>query len=191
MSAHPRFSTLSDSTREDWAVIMDEHRRFRAGLADRVLDHLRLLGDDYGGFPVDRLQHSLQTAELAADAGEDEEYVVCALLHDVGDILGSANHPDVGAAILEPYVTRENHWMVKHHGIFQGYNFFHHIGLDRNMRDRFKGTPDYDRTEAFVAKYDDLAFDAAKPKLDLETFAPMVRRVFETPKHTIYQACFE
>ncbi|MGE3848318.1 MAG: HD domain-containing protein [Gammaproteobacteria bacterium] len=183
----PTFKSLSTSTAEDWTHICDEHRQFFAGLPDRILTHLRLLDSDYGGFPVDRLQHSLQTAELAAEDGRDEEYVVCALLHDIGDTLGSANHPDVAAAILHPYVSEANHWMIKHHGIFQGYNFFHHLGMDRNMREQYRSSPYYDHTAEFIAKYDDPAFDADKPRLDLELFAPLVRRVFAKPVNTIYK----
>ncbi len=184
----PTFKSLSTSSAEDWDTICHEHRLFFAGLPDRILAHLRLLDSDYGGFPVDRLQHSLQTAELAAADGRDDEYVVCALLHDIGDTLGSANHPDVAAAILQPYVSEANHWMIKHHGIFQGYNFFHHIGMDRNMREQFRDSPYFDYTAEFIAKYDDPAFDADKPKLDLELFAPLVTRVFAEAKHTIYSA---
>ncbi len=184
----PSFTSLSTSTAADWETICAEHRRFCAGLPERILTHLRLLDSDYGGFPVDRLQHSLQTAELAAADGRDEEYVVCALLHDIGDTLGSANHPDVAAAILQPFVSEANHWMIKHHGIFQGYNFFHHLGMDRNMREQYRGTPYFDYTAEFIAKYDDPAFDASRPRLDLEVFAPLVRRVFAEPKNTIYKA---
>lgn len=187
MTAQPRFTALSDGTKEDWDMIIGEQRKFFAGLPDRILDHLRLLGGDYGGFPVDRLQHSLQTADLAAAAGESEEYIVCALVHDIGDTLGTANHPDVAAAIIEPFVSEAHHWMVKHHGIFQGYNFFHHIGLDRNMREQFRDSPHFELTEQFIAKYDNPAFDANKPSLDLEVFAPMVRRVFAAPKKGIYK----
>ncbi|MEM7541823.1 MAG: HD domain-containing protein [Pseudomonadota bacterium] len=181
------FTALSESTAEDWQGIMAEHKKFCAGLPDRILDHLRLLGNDYGGFPVDRLQHSLQTAELAAEGGEDNEYVVCALLHDIGDTLGSTNHPDVAAAILQPFVSEPNHWMIKHHGVFQGYNFFHHIGLDRNMRDNFKDSQYYEHTEKFIAKYDDPAFDASRPELSLDLFEPMVREVFAKPKNSMYK----
>ncbi len=190
-TARPTFKSLSTSTAEDWTAICDEHRRYFAGLPDRILAHLRLLDSDYGGFPVDRLQHSLQTAELAAEDGRDEEYVVCALLHDIGDTLGSANHPDVAAAILYPYVSEANHWMIKHHGIFQGYNFFHHLGMDRNMRDQYRDSPWFEYTAEFIAKYDDPAFDADKPRLDLDLFAPLVRRVFAAPKNTLYRTLHE
>lgn len=187
-SGHERasFSVMSESTAEDWAVIVQESMKYFVSLPDRILAHLQLLAGDYGGFPVDRLQHCLQTAERAAKGGEDDEYVVCALLHDIGDTLGSANHPDVAAAILEPFVSEANHWMVKHHAIFQGYNFFHHLGLDRNLRERFRSSEHYERTEAFVAKYDDPAFNSSHPTLSLAEFEPLVRKVFAKPKRGLY-----
>ena len=182
-----QFKKMSESTKEDWELIRQQQAEFGAKLPDRILDHMKLLDGDYGGFPIDRLQHSLQTAELAANDGRDEEYIVCALLHDIGDSLGTTNHPDVAAAILEPFVSEANHWMIKHHGIFQGVNFFHHIGLDRNMRDQFKDHKFYDQTEEFIVKYDDPAFNNEHPKLELETFEPMLRRVFAAPKKSIYR----
>ena len=187
----PRFKSLSTSTAEDWTTICAEHRRLVAGLPDRILAHMRLLDSDYGGFPVDRLQHSLQSALLAAEDGRDEEYVVCALLHDIGDTLGAANHPDVSAAIVQPFVSEANHWMIKHHGIFQGYNFFHHIGMDRNMRDAYRASPWFDYTAEFIAKYDDPAFDADQPRLELDLFAPMLRRVFTRTPNSIYRSLEE
>jgi len=180
------FKQISDSTKEDWQLIMQEQLEFIGGLPDRIMAHMLLLDDDYGGFPIDRLQHCLQTAELAAEAGEDDEYVVCALLHDIGDTLGSTNHPDVAAAILQPFVSEENHWMIKHHGIFQGYNFFHHLGLDRNMRDKFEGSDNYVRTKRFVELYDDPAFDSSKPKLELSLFENQIRKVFSNPVNSMY-----
>lgn len=185
------FNKMSDSTAPDWQIIVQEQMAFFAKLPDRILTHLNLLDDDYGGFPIDRLQHSLQTAELAAQAGEDDEYVVCALLHDIGDTLGSTNHPDVAAVILQPFVSEANHWMIKHHGIFQGYNFFHHIGLDRNLRDQFKDCEHYARTERFVNKYDDLAFDSSKPKISLGLFEDQLRKVFSNPVNSVYRKAFD
>ena len=124
---HPRagFRSMEEGKAEDWAIIGKHFFGYGKGLADRVLAHLKLLDGDYGGFPVDRLQHSLQTATRAHQAGESEDYVVAALLHDIGDTLGSYNHPDVAAAILKPFVDEKLHWLVEHHGVFQGYYFFH------------------------------------------------------------------
>lgn len=181
------FSRMSESTADDWQLIMQEQLAFIRKLPDRILAHMALLDGDYGGFPVDRLQHCLQTAHRAAEAGEDEEYVVCALLHDIGDTLGSTNHPDVAAAILEPFVSDKNHWMVKHHGIFQGYNFFHYLGMDRNMRDKFDGNEHYQHTARFVELYDNPAFDDSAATLSLALFEPMVRNIFSQPKKSLYK----
>ena len=180
------FTAMTEGTQEDWMKIAGNAMAFNKGLAARVLDHLRLLDGDFGGFPVDRLQHSLQTATLAHRDGRDEEYVVCALLHDIGDTLGSYNHPDIAAAILKPFVSEQNHWMVEQHGIFQGYYFFHHLGLDRDMRDRFKDHPHYQYTAEFCHKYDQKAFDRAYDSMPLEAFVPMVEQVFAAPKRSIY-----
>src|SRR6202142_1082047 len=143
------FTSMEESTAADWGVLSSHFVAYAQKLPDRVLAHLRLLDGDYGGFPVDRLTHSLQTATLAHRDGMDEEYVVCALLHDIGDTLGSYNHAEIGAAILKPFVSEENHWMMEHHGIFQGYYFFQFGGLDRNMRDKFRGHPAFERTAMF------------------------------------------
>jgi len=182
------FTDMASSTEADWKIILNEAAVFAKALPDRVLSHLRLLGGDFGGFPVDRLTHSLQTATRAHKDGRDEEYVVCALLHDIGDTLGTYNHPDIGAAILKPFVSDENHWMVQHHGIFQGYYFFQHLGMDRNMREQFRNHPCFERTEEFCARYDGPAFDRNAETLPLQFFEPMLRRVLAQPRNSIYRA---
>lgn len=181
------FRDMSESNAEDWQVIVAEQVPFAASGGKRVLDHLRLLAGDYGGFPVDRLTHCLQTATRAYRDGRDEPYIVMALIHDIGDSLGAYNHPDIAAAIIKPFVSEELHWIVAHHGIFQGHNFFHHIGLDRNMRDQFKGHEHYDATAEFIDKYDCPAFDPDYDTLPLEFFEPMVMRLFERPLNSIYK----
>ncbi len=191
MNDRAQFTRMEESTKEDWGFIVPEAMKMAKSLPDRVLAHLRLLDGDFGGFPVDRLTHCLQTATLAHEDGRDEEYVVCALLHDIGDTLGSFNHPDIAAAILKPFVSEENLWMVQNHGIFQGYNFFHHIGMDRNMRDMFKSNPHYERTEEFIRLYDNLAFDPERKALPLNEFEPMVRRLMASPKNSVYRAAIE
>jgi predicted HD phosphohydrolase len=187
MKQRATFKEMNQSTEEDWMHVGVAALHARVGLADRVLDHLRLLDNDYGGFPVDRLEHCLQTATRAEADGRDEEYVVCALLHDIGDTLGSYNHAELAAKILQPFISEENYWMVKHHGIFQGYYFFHQFGLDRNQRDQFKDSPYYAYTAEFCSKYDQNSFDTEYESKPLEHFIPMLRRFFETPKKSIYK----
>ncbi|HXC52713.1 MAG TPA: HD domain-containing protein [Candidatus Limnocylindrales bacterium] len=187
-AARASFTTMEQSTAEDWAIIGSGFVEFAQGLPNRVLSHLRLLDGDYGGFAIDRLAHSLQTATRAHRAGEDEEYVVCALLHDIGDTLGSFNHADIAAAVLKPFVSDANHWMVAKHGIFQGYYFFHHLGMDRNQREQFRGHEWFERTALFCERYDGPAFDPKGETLPLEFFEPMVKRVFAAPRQTLYIA---
>lgn len=191
MSARANFTSMQDSTQQDWQIIGGEFIQFAKALPQRIIQHLQLLEGDYGGFPVDRYTHSLQTATRALQDGRDEEYVVCALLHDIGDTLGSFNHPDIAAAILKPFVSEANHWMVQHHGIFQGHYFFHHIGMDRNMREQFRSSPFFERTAEFCALYDNPAFDAKALTLPISEFEPMLQRVFAQPRNSIYKAAVQ
>lgn len=188
MNARAKFTHMEDGSVEDWSIIAQDFAAYATQLPDRILTHLRLLDGDFGGFPVDRLTHSLQTATLAHRDGRDEEYVVCALLHDIGDTLGSYNHADIAAAILKPFVSPENHWMIEKHAIFQGYYFFHHLGLDRHLREQFKDHPQFEQTIEFCARYDAAAFDPEGEALPLAFFEPMLRRVFAKPRQSIYMA---
>jgi predicted HD phosphohydrolase len=180
------FKAMTEGTAEDWQIIAGHMLPFRAALPGRIIEHLKLLDGDYGGYPVDRLEHCLQTATRAHRDGRDEEYVVCALLHDIGDTLGPSNHADVAATILEPYISEENHWIIKHHGIFQGYYFFHYVGLDQNARDAFRENPHYQACADFCHRYDQNSFDAGYDSEPLEFFIPMVERVLAAPKKSLY-----
>ena len=181
-----RFSAMTDGTAEDWQVIARTAGADRAHHVDRVLAHLRMLDNDQGGYAVDRLEHSLQTATRAHKDGRDEEYVVCALLHDIGDILLPSSHADLAATLLKPYVSEANHWMVEKHGIFQGYYFWHHIGLDRDAREQFRGHPAFEYTAQFCHLYDQPAFDGAYESMPLDAFIPMMHRVMDRPKQSMY-----
>lgn len=181
-----RFTAMTEGTQQDWDIIARHFMEYAGGLADRVLDHLKLLKGDFGGFPVCRLEHSLQTATRAHRDGRDEHYVVMALLHDIGDTLASYNHPDVAAAIIKPFVPAEYHWICQHHGAFQGYYYFHFVGMDRHVRDNFRDHPSYDACVEFCEKYDQMAFDPDYDSEGLEFFEPMVRRVFARPMNLPY-----
>jgi len=182
-----QFTAMTEGTREDWATIAAHFAPFAANGGKRVLDHLRLLDGDYGGFPVDRLTHCLQTATRAHRDGRDDDYVAMALIHDIGDTLGAYNHPDIGAAILKPFVSEELHWITAHHGIFQGYYFFHHLGMDRDMRENFRGHAHFEACAEFCEKYDQAAFDPDFDSAPLSFFEPMVMKLFERPKQSIYK----
>jgi predicted HD phosphohydrolase len=180
------FREMVHGSQDDWMIIAGSALEFNRKLPDRVLAHLRLLDGDFGGYAVDRLTHSLQTATRAHREGRDEEYVVCALLHDIGDTLGSMNHADIAAAILKPFVSEQNLFMVEQHAIFQGYYFFEFLGLDKNARERFRDHRWFDYTSEFCEKYDQNSFDPDYDTMPLEAFEPMVRNVFRRPRRSLY-----
>jgi predicted HD phosphohydrolase len=177
-TARTSFTSFAESTAADWAIIARHLEVTQSHVADNVLAQLRMLRNDHGGFPVDRLEHSLQTATRAQRDGRDDEYVLCALLHDIGDNLAPYNHPDIAAGIVKPFVSEANHWLVAHHGIFQGYYFWHHLGADRDAREAYRDSPYFEHTEEFCAKYDQTAFDVGYRSEPLEHFEPLVRSVF-------------
>lgn len=181
-----KFREMKQGTQEDWALIAGEYRQFATGLPQRVLDHLRLLDGDFGGFPICRLEHSLQTATRAHRDGRDEPYVVMALLHDIGDTLGSYNHPEVAASIIKPFVSEELHWICQNHGAFQGYYYFHFLGMDQNAREQFRGHEHFEACREFCEKYDQAAFDPDYESEPLAFFEPMVRRVMARPLTSQY-----
>ena len=181
-----QFSAMNEGTAEDWAIISRDYMAFAGGLPDRVLKHLKLLDGDFGGFPIDRLQHSLQTATRAHRDGRNEAYVVMALLHDIGDTLGTFNHPEVAASIIKPFVSEEVHWICENHGAFQGYYYFHYVGMDRNVRENFRDHPHFAACAEFCEKYDQSAFDPDYDTLPLEHFEPMLRRVMAKPVRSMY-----
>ena len=187
MADQATFSEMKKGTAEDYAIIAERGAKFASELPNRILDHFCILKGDTGGFAVDRFTHSIQTATRAHRDGKDEEYVVCALLHDIGDTIACANHADLAATMLEPFVSEKNYWIVKHHGIFQGYYFFEHMGLDKNLRDQFKGHEYWNDCAEFCAKYDQNSFDPEYENMSLEEFIPMVQNVFSKPRKSIYK----
>ena len=172
------FTSMAAGSQEDYDLLDRLESEFAAGTADRVLEQLRGLSGSLAGYQVDRLEHSLQSATRAYRDGAEEEMVVAALLHDVGDLLAPENHSEMAAAVLRPYVSERTYWIVRHHGLFQSYYFAHFRGGDRNARDRYKDHPWYQDAVDFCHRWDQPAFDPAYESLDLEFFEPMVQRVF-------------
>lgn len=176
------FNTLEESNGDDWAMIVPQLRITQDLVADRVMSLLAELATEHGGFPVNRLEHCLQTATRAERDNRDDEYVFCALIHDVGDTLSPYNHPEVAASIVKPFVSEASHFMVEHHGAFQGYYFWEHLGWDPDARDQFRDSPHFDQTAEFCALYDQVAFDATYTSNPLSHYEPLVRQFLkDTP----------
>lgn len=177
------FTQMKDGTREDYLLLDRSERAFARGLPDRILRSLAALDHSLEGYRVSRLEHSLQTASRAEADSADPELVLAALVHDIGDELAPYNHADLAAAILRPYVRAEVTWIVARHGLFQNYYYVHHLGGDRDGRDRFLGHPWYRSCADFCEKWDQASFDPAYPTRPLGHFEPLVRAVFSREPH--------
>jgi predicted HD phosphohydrolase len=183
MSRIVSFRRMQDGTREDYLLLDQSERDYAVGLADRVLASVRKLDHSLEGYPVSRLGHSLQAATRALRDNADEELVVAALLHDVGDELAPYNHAELAAAILRPYVRPEVTWIVEHHGLFQTYYYAHHLGGDRHARERLKDHPWYPACASFCERWDQVSFDPEYRSRPLEDFEALVRRIFARAPH--------
>ncbi len=172
------FTEMKNGTKEDYLLLEKHEKNYVNKTADRVLKYMSGLTKTLEGYPISRLEHSLQSATKALKAGEDEEMIVAALLHDIGDELAPLNHSEYAAAILKPYVSEKTHWIVERHGEFQTYYYAHHLGGDRNKREKYKDHKYYQATIDFCEKYDQSCFDPNYKSLPLEHFEPMVRRIF-------------
>jgi predicted HD phosphohydrolase len=183
MKSMVSFRRMEDGTREDYLLLDKSERDYAVALPDHVLAALRKLDHSLEGYPVSRLGHSLQAATRAFADGADDELLVAALIHDVGDELAPYNHAEIAAGILRPYVRPEVTWIVEQHGLVQSYYYAHHLGGNRNARDRLKGHQWYAACEAFCSRWDQASFDPDYPTKPLVFFEPFVRKIFSRPAH--------
>jgi predicted HD phosphohydrolase len=176
------FTKMDDATSEELAIVMAEAKlHLEQQVADRVLELLASMKGPTLGYLIDRYDHSLQTATRAMRDGARTDMIVAALLHDIGDALAPANHSEMAASILAPFLDEEATWVVRHHGVFQGYHYWDKIGFDPNARERYRGSPHFDATANFCAAWDQQAFDPHYDSLPIEAFEPLVREVFARP----------
>ncbi len=185
MSAKVSYTAMEHGTQSDCDIVNAHYDRHLQKFADQVLDWLRQL-DGESPYQVTRLEHCLQTATRAERDGADEETIVCALLHDIGDVLAPANHSQAAATLLAPYVSEKNLWIVKHHGLFQGYYYFQFMGLDREARQKYQEHPHYQACVDFCANWDQLSFDPDFESRPLEYFEPMLRALFAREPNSSY-----
>lgn len=176
-----KFAQMKDCTVDEYALLCRLEDKYNETLPDRLLDALKNLDDTLGGYRVNRLEHSLQSATRALRADEPTEMVVAALLHDIGDELAPHSHSEMAAAVLRPFVSEKTYWIVKHHGLFQLYYYAHLGNGDRNARDRLKDHQWFDAAAYFVEHYDQNCFDPDFDSEPLETFEPMIREIFARP----------
>ncbi len=169
---------MKDGTKEDYLLLDKHEKKFIDGTADRIIKFMSGLTNTLEGYKISRLEHSLQTATRALKDKADSEMIVAALLHDIGDELAPLNHSEYAAAVLKPYVSEKIHWIVEKHGEFQMYYYAHHLGGNKNQREKYKGHKYYKDTIDFCEKWDQKSFDPNFKSLELKDFEPFVREIF-------------
>lgn len=173
-----KFTQMQHGDAEDYAMLDKHERDYAAGTADRLLEALVSLDESLSGYQITRLGHSLQAATRAWRAGADDDWVVAALLHDIGDIYAPYNHDEYAAAILRPFVREQCAWVVEKHADFQRLYYAHHLGGNKDAREKHRGSPYFDDCAAFCGEWDQNSFDPAYDTLPVEFFRSLVRQVF-------------
>ncbi len=172
------FSQMKDGTKEEYLFLDKYEKKYIKKTADRILKFMNKLNTTLQGYQITRLEHSLQTATRALNDKASDEMIVAALLHDIGDELAPMNHAEYAAAVLKPYVSEKTHWIVEKHGIFQMYYYAHHLGGNRNEREKFKGHKFYVDAINFCENWDQKSFDPNFKSLKLKDFEPYVNKIF-------------
>ena len=180
-----KFKQMKEGSKEDYLLLNKLEKKFIEGTADRVLKTMQGLTSSLVGYQINRLEHSLQTATRALKEKASDEMIVAALLHDIGDELAPNNHAEFAAAILKPYVSEKTAWIVEKHGIFQLYYYAHHLGFNKNERDKYKGHKYYPATAEFCEKWDQISFDPNYKSLLLKEFEPYVKKIFSRAPYSI------
>src|SRR3954470_1134045 len=177
------FRQMQDGTTEDWALLERFEEAFNAGLPDRILAAVDKLKGSFGGFYVSAINHLQEAAPSAMRDGKDEDALVAALIHRIGDDLAPSAHGEMVASVLKPFVREELCWMVQRHPVFQLHHFGYLSDEERNSRDRWRDDPHFDLTAEFCERYDQASFDPDYPTESIDVFEPMVRRVFADPRY--------
>ena len=173
-----KFTQMKDGTKEDYLLLEKHEKKFIEDTADRLLKFMSGLSNTLEGYQITRLEHSLQTATRALNDKADDEMVVATLLHDIGDELAPLNHSEYAAAVLKPYVSEKTHWIIEKHGEFQMYYYAHHLGGNKNQRDKYKDHKYYQDTVDFCENWDQKSFDPNFKSLSLQEFKPFVKKIF-------------
>ena len=179
------FTEMKNGSKEEYLMLDKHEQNYISGTVDRILKFMGGLNSTLEGYKITRLEHSLQAATRAFRDKADEEMIVAVLLHDIGDELAPLNHSEYAASILKPYVSEKTHWIIEKHGEFQMYYYAHHLGKNKNQRDKYKDHPYYQDTVDFCEKWDQASFDPDYKNMTLEEFAPMIKKIFSREPYSL------
>ncbi len=176
------FTRMDEGTTADYELLARKFEPYMAESPDRYIAALEAQRHERSsGYPIDRCEHALQSATRARRDGADPDWIVAALLHDIGDALAPMNHDRMAAEIIRPFVREEVTWVVAHHGIFQQHHAGPMNGTDPDARERFRGHPYFEAAAAFCARWDQISFDPSYESDSMESFRPELTEVFARP----------
>ena len=174
-----KFVEMKDGDKEDYLLLQKLEKPYLKMTPNRIIEELERQGDvSLEGYKITRLEHGLQSGTRALRDGADLDWIIGALLHDIGDGLAHQNHDRMSAEVVRPYVREEVSWVVEHHGIFQMIYYAHHYGWDKNARDRFKDNIYFKSCSDFCERWDQSCFDPNYNSEPLDTFEPIIKEVF-------------
>jgi len=182
-----RFTRLADGTADEYRYLDSLDHDLNRSCGDDLIALFRGT-DRETGYPVTPMQHALQTATRAFRDDAGDEIVFAALFHDIADRISPTNHAAVGAEILRPWIGPRTHWILCHHAIFQGYYYWHHLGRDRNTRERFRGHPHFDACAEFCERWDSISFDPRYDTMPLDAFLPIIGRVLAREPNALWRS---
>ena len=173
------FTSMKEGSKADYELLQKLEKPYLAMTSNRIIEALEIQGETtLPGYKITRLEHGLQAASRAENQGADIDWIIGALLHDIGDGLAPQNHDRLSAEIIRPYVRWEVTWTVEHHGIFQMFYYAHHYNWDKNARSKYKNHPCFDNCKFFCEYWDQVSFDPSYKSKKLSHFEPMLKQVF-------------
>jgi len=173
-----KFTAMKDGDKADYDFLTKHEVAYTRGTADRLLEALVNLDNGLSGYQVTRLGHSLQAATRAERDGADTDWIVAALLHDIGDIYAPYNHDEYAAAVIRPFVREQVAWVVEKHGDFQMIYYGEHVGADPEKRQAYANHAYFEDCTVFCERWDQSSFDPAFDTLPVSHFTDRVREVF-------------
>jgi len=173
------FTRMKDGSEEEYKLLQALEAPHLKMTTTRILREMHQQAQEtLPGYRITRLEHGLQAATRAENDGADIDWIVAALLHDIGDGLAPQNHDRFAAEIIRPFVRDEVSWVVEHHGIFQMLYYAHHLGWDRDERDKYKDHPCFNTCSDFCERWDQSSFDPDYDTKPLKHFEHLVHEVF-------------
>ena len=171
----------------DWLLTGISASLFQASVPDTLLRLLRTLDRVHLGYPLTVLEHSLQTATRAQEAGADDDMVLAALLHHVGMAICAEGYAELGAAMVRGHVTDTSYRIIRHFPEYASRHYGAQTGEPTDLRERYRSEPFHASAVRLADEWERFAYDPAYPSLSLDAFEPLLRARFTSlPLHDPY-----